>query len=253
MTYLLDDGSTTFPTKQVILSSISRLIDLTQPNDTAFIWFSGHGAQIADKNADGGYDECWVSPDSLQSGNYIKDNELNFEVAKAKEGSRIFIGSDSCHSGTVFDLKYILENSDGSLNNKNLGAMRGRVPLRAFPEFTSNSSVASKLENALDPTPSRTIKPVNVIADSSFQESSATIVCLSACQDYDFAADAYIQGEYCGAMSWAFRQSFSMNSTLTEMNSNIRASLVRAGFTQVPQITLGKLLNPNMVTVSSIL
>ncbi|MCH5597326.1 caspase family protein [Niabella ginsengisoli] len=63
-----------------------------------FISYSGHGAYVPDKNKDeiDGKDETWCLYDRM-----ILDDELSQYWGKFKKGVKIFMISDSCHSGTV--------------------------------------------------------------------------------------------------------------------------------------------------------
>ena len=256
----VDDGSTTFPSKNVIKTSLSNLMTCMVAGDTAVVWYSGHGAQISNSGSEGGYNECWCPPDTLRNGQFLTDDELNAIIRLAPSGSNVFIGSDSCHSGTVFDLEYIMQNPSGGGANRGveLGAVRGRIPLRVFPNLTGNTSVQEKISSSLEnpsspPAASRSSTKYQVISDSLYTPTNACIVSLSASQDYDTAADAYMGGENCGAMTWAFRENFSSSSTLTDLLENMRLLLKGAGFSQIPQITMGTLINPNLTTLGKLL
>lgn len=263
----VDDGSTAFPSKQFFITSLNSFVSLMQPGDISFIWYSGHGAQIANAVSDGGYNECWCPPDTLSNGAYLTDDQLNAIVRKAPAGSTLFVGSDSCHSGTVFDLQYTVQDPSGANANRGLGllgAIRGKVPLTVFPPFHTNTNVKQKIvsANALaiaSPTTateeiaSRGERSQYVVySDSSFPATNACIISLSGCQDYDVSADAYIENEGNGAMTWAFKKSFSPDSTLTSLLINMRKLLKANRFTQVPQICMGNLLNPNLTTLKQI-
>ncbi len=67
--------------------------------DTFFLSYAGHGGQVPDTSGDegDGLDETWC----LYDGQII-DDELLKMWSTFKEGVRVLIISDSCHSGTVF-------------------------------------------------------------------------------------------------------------------------------------------------------
>jgi len=71
--------------------------------DIFFLTYSGHGGQLPDKNGDepDGQDETWC----LYDGQLV-DDELYAKWAKFKPGVRIFVLSDSCHSGSVVKLAF---------------------------------------------------------------------------------------------------------------------------------------------------
>ena len=247
---LVDDGSTATPTKTNIKNNLSSFVNSTQENDVLFVWFSGHGTQLRNPSSDGGFDECWCPPDTLQSGNYLTDNELYAILSLGKSGSNIFVGSDSCHSATVLDLKYIGQQNQ-STANRSLDEIRGKVSIsdNCFAPLASNLDSDRSYK-------SQTFEKGNtltILADSSFQETAANIVCISGCQDYDTSADAYLNGKSQGAMTWAFNQCFNQNMTLSDLLVNMRNLLSANRFPQIPQLTFGKILDPNTTTLFSLI
>jgi hypothetical protein len=97
------------PNKQNILDNLLLLVNQINGKilNEVFICFSGHGSYIRDKNRDerDGYDECLI-PLDYKSG-VITDDELNkiFSKITNTKCNIIFI-SDSCHSGSILDLKF---------------------------------------------------------------------------------------------------------------------------------------------------
>ena len=114
------------PTKTNILNEIKNLLVNAKSNDLLFLCFSGHGSQTTDLNGDekDGLDEMIISVD-LQS---ISDDSLNSLIRTSIPASSInvslFVLFDSCHSGTMLDLKYqyldtLNNNNNVTLNEKN--------------------------------------------------------------------------------------------------------------------------------------
>ena len=68
------------------------------PGDICLVTYSGHGSQMTDVTGDepDGKDETWVLWDRQ-----LLDDELNGLWSCFEAGVRIFVLSDSCHSGTV--------------------------------------------------------------------------------------------------------------------------------------------------------
>jgi hypothetical protein len=66
--------------------------------DILFLTYSGHGGQVPDTNGDetDTKDETWVLYDRQ-----LVDDEIYDLYSKFAAGTRIFVLSDSCHSGTV--------------------------------------------------------------------------------------------------------------------------------------------------------
>jgi hypothetical protein len=96
------------PTKINMLNEIKNLLVNAKSNDLLFLCFSGHGSQTTDLNGDekDGLDEMIISAD-LQS---ISDDSLNSLIRTSIPASStnvsLFVLFDSCHSGTMLDLKY---------------------------------------------------------------------------------------------------------------------------------------------------
>jgi hypothetical protein len=66
------------PTRMNILSGMEWLVDDAQPNDSLFLFYSGHGSQVVDRDGDevDGKDEAICSLDSKSAG-LITDDELH--------------------------------------------------------------------------------------------------------------------------------------------------------------------------------
>lgn len=102
---LLTDNTDTKPTKGAILQSLTTMLSTAVAGDVLVFYFSGHGSCTFDYTGDetDGKDEMIISSD-LQG---VLDDELKrILVSNMKEGVTLFGLFDSCHSGTMFDLKY---------------------------------------------------------------------------------------------------------------------------------------------------
>src|SRR5262249_30048718 len=69
--------------------------------DFLFLTVSSHGSQVKDENGDepDGYDETWRFFDGE-----IVDDEVFGLLSQFAAGVRIFVLSDSCHSGTIISV-----------------------------------------------------------------------------------------------------------------------------------------------------
>jgi hypothetical protein len=94
-TLLLTKEATAEPVSEEIRRAASEL----GSGDMLFLTYSGHGGQVPDTNGDekgDAQDETWVLYDRQ-----LVDDELYALWAGFKPGVRIFVLSDSCHSGSV--------------------------------------------------------------------------------------------------------------------------------------------------------
>jgi len=86
-------------TAETVTDAIQRACGELGNGDLLFLTYSGHGGQVPDTNADetgDSTDETWVLYDRQ-----LVDDELYALWAAFEPGVRIFVLSDSCHSGSV--------------------------------------------------------------------------------------------------------------------------------------------------------
>lgn len=95
-------------TRARIFAALDDLVDATEDDDVALVYYSGHGSQAPDENGDeaDGYDETLVPCDSGRSDEFpvrdIVDDELNsYVMALASRTEHATFVFDSCHSGSV--------------------------------------------------------------------------------------------------------------------------------------------------------
>jgi hypothetical protein len=91
---------------------INRLLSLaretyTQKLTRIWIHFSGHGTQVPDFNRDekDNYDECIVPSDFRVRG-VVTDDTINAIFKQFSPMTKVVCVFDSCHSGTICDLRY---------------------------------------------------------------------------------------------------------------------------------------------------
>ncbi len=85
-------------TYQSVLKTLTDYSRSMNKGDLFFLTYAGHGGTIPDINKDeeDGYDETWCLHDRQ-----LVDDEIFHALKDFKEGVRILMFSDSCHSGTV--------------------------------------------------------------------------------------------------------------------------------------------------------
>jgi len=126
---VLTDSTSLKPTKQNILNELKNMIINAQAGDILFFYFSGHGSYTYDRNSDetDGKDEMIVSSD-LQG---VLDDELKTILSNHMKREVTIVGLfDSCHSGTMFDLKFNYldsNNYDKYTENDRVSECNGNV------------------------------------------------------------------------------------------------------------------------------
>lgn len=98
----------------------------------ALFYYSGHGMQVPDKDGDeeDGKDEvlCTLTPEGIASMNGITDDKISQVFnAKCRKDCQILAITDCCHSGTVFDLKYVLKGQGSFKINKGYKDSPGNI------------------------------------------------------------------------------------------------------------------------------
>lgn len=95
------------PTKSNIITNI-RNLTTCKPGDTLFFHYSGHGGSVVDKNNDeeDGRDETIYTLDDQC---IIDDDLRKMLVDELPKDVKLICLFDSCHSGTILDLRYVVK------------------------------------------------------------------------------------------------------------------------------------------------
>jgi len=133
-----DNGRHHVPTKKFILDSFIRLCEISEPGDSIFVQFSGHGGQLMDGNDK--YNEDGIIHDLLISSDYhekgigpIIDDELySLFVTKIPAGVECIAVIDPLHpppsgnKSSALELPYMCEAGDDEVCHTN-GFSPGRT------------------------------------------------------------------------------------------------------------------------------
>lgn len=104
-----------YPTRQNILLQLTNLVTFANQNADKvvelFISYSGHGIGVRDLNGDeqDGQDEALVPIDFQKTGFIVDDLLRSTLVDRLPANANLVFLCDSCHSGTMFDLRYTYE------------------------------------------------------------------------------------------------------------------------------------------------
>ncbi len=118
---VVTDDTSAKPTRNNIRALITSLINRAYTNGAKELWlhYSGHGSYVRDTNGDerDGRDECIVPTDYQRQG-FIVDDDLNLLVSRLPSTCRMIALFDSCFSGTILDLKYLVDlNNNNTIDN----------------------------------------------------------------------------------------------------------------------------------------
>ncbi|KAJ3254400.1 Ca(2+)-dependent cysteine protease [Boothiomyces macroporosus] len=243
-----DQQGPNVPTKANIIESFKWLVSGAQPGDSFFLHYSGHGSTQKDEDGDevDGLDNT-ICPLDYNTQGMIVDDDMNTILVQAlPEGSRMVAIFDCCHSGTMLDLPFMY-TIDGNLevtckSNKR-AALEGGI--KALKDFQKGDKQAAMKEafSAL----SLLAKPEQNIPNSEAERktletkySKADVLMFSGCKDNQTSADAKINGEGCGAMSWALLSVLDATRgqrlTLKDLLAKLREKL-QGKYEQIPQMS----------------
>ena len=216
-------GTNLYPTKQNILDQIQLLIDFANQHPTEsvklFLSYSGHGSQSFSLNRKeiDGRDEVLCPIDYLEGG-YIVDDDIRVLLDKLPSNAFLTFICDSCNSGTICDLRYSLKYS-----------------LRTGD--------------------------YDFLSDYNYKDTISNVVVFSGCRDDQTSADAYqptssvdseesgsswkLEYEYQGAMTASFIKNYTPELSYKELLQEMRKYLSENNYTQVPQLSSGRYMNPN--------
>lgn len=180
-------------TSSNITQQITRAASTLQNGDIFFISYSGHGSSIPNTTSDSesdGQDESWV----LYNRQFL-DDELYSLWLRFNEGVRVFVLSDSCHSGTMLksmilnqkmkrskmSLKTITKNFDKEVLKIVNKETEENVKVRLLPaeksyeNYVNNQEFYQEIQYRNSNIKSQTLK--------------ASIILISGCQDHQFSYD----------------------------------------------------------------
>jgi hypothetical protein len=170
-------------TRDKVLADLKSAAAKLKKGDIFFLTYSGHGGQVPNTGNDfepDGFDETWC----LYDGELI-DDELFAALAQFAAGVRIFVLSDSCHSGTI----------TRALGFRALGLapIRSRAMPRdiAIRVYMDNSDFYDKLQPRSRGNP-RT-------------KAKATGLLISGCQDNQESSDGDRNGLFTATMLSVWR------------------------------------------------
>ncbi|WP_432034888.1 caspase family protein [Streptomyces cucumeris] len=183
-------------TSEAVVFALEAAAGRLAGGDILFLTYSGHGGQVPDLNHDetgDRLDETWVLYDRQ-----LVDDELFELFGKFAKGVRIWMLSDSCHSGTVARrLPELLSarELDRRFHTEDPDEVGRRI--RAMPQ-TVQSTVYRRDREMYDRIQkARTAKDLAKI--------EASVLEISGCQDNQTSADGIVNGLFTGTLLEVWR------------------------------------------------
>lgn len=200
---ILSEDSKLLPTKKNIGQGLLWLLENKEnkPLDV-FFHYSGHGSWVYDKNNDeiDNRDECLVPLDYKKSGMIYDDDLRNILCKYLTSNTNLFALVDSCHSGTMFDLR-----------------------------FNATCKTIKKIDNEY-------VTDFNIETHNYKDIIKGNVYALSGCEDKQTSADAFIDRQSQGALTYSFIKTLKNNKDLTyeKFMSNIFHNIKSNNFEQSP-------------------
>ena len=180
VTTLLDEDATA----QAVLDAITGSADSLSSGDILVLTYSGHGGQVQDTSGDesDSQDETWVCYDRM-----VLDDELYQAFQEIPEGVRIFMLSDSCHSGTVAKATLAVLAGGPHIPIKNAAPIN-------YSNFRVKAIPIENLGPAYKAQQKKYDKIQKTFATTSKAKIGASVVLISGCMDNQVSLDGAKNG-----------------------------------------------------------
>jgi len=212
-------------TKKAIQTGIVKLLRQAKKGDVLLLHYSGHGANVPDKNGDeaDNRDEI-LCPTDLNWYDPLLDDWLRATFDQLGEGVNLTVIMDCCHSGS--NTRAILPPDAPSIPRflpcpLDLMAAESGRRLRGTTRATLHRS-------------STTTRRRKDIVNVDIPE-----VLITGCRDTQTSADAYIGGSYNGALTYnlvAAIKAARGHLNYRDLHANTTQRLKAGNFDQVPQL-----------------
>ena len=220
---LVDEPNTqdeALPTRKNILEGIRWVVNNNEIGDdcdpiSLFIHYSGHGSWTWDRNSDeSDHKDETICPLDYSTNGLIVDDQLRKVIlTPIKDASNIQLTCvfDCCHSGTILDMRY----------NVRVGLNKHR------PNYSR----------------------IAVTEDKKYAKSKCRVNLFSGCLDKQYSADAYINRQSQGFMTFAFLftiKKFKKEKrklTYKKFITQLQSIATNKGYDQIPQLTFNKFIN----------
>lgn len=170
-------------TSAAILEAIGGAASELSEGDILFLSYSGHGGQVPDGNSDEDdrIDETWCAWDRQ-----IVDDELYSAWSAFPAGARIFVLSDSCHSGTATRVTLDAVRPEALGSTLDIQDSEPANRMRAMP-----ADVGDRTYRAHKAEYDEIQAKVPAFDDSDVE---ASVLLISGCQDSQTSADGEKNG-----------------------------------------------------------
>ncbi|WP_051978948.1 caspase family protein [Edaphobacter aggregans] len=173
-------------TRSAVIEAISEASRKLERDDIFLLTYSGHGGQVPDTNSDepDRKDETWV----LYDGELV-DDELHVLYTQFNPGVRIFVLSDSCHSGTVTRAMY-----------ERTAPIEAEFGVRPSSVFRSKL-IPHEVQAKVTESRKKMFEGIQNDTKAALKRSpESTVLLISGCQDNQLSSDGDVNGLFTEAL-----------------------------------------------------
>ena len=177
-------------TRNKTLALIRKAAAKLKSGDLFVLSYSGHGGQVDDVSSDEAdkLDETWC----LFDGQLI-DDELFLELSKFAKGVRIFVLSDSCHSGTVTRAR----PTAGAPAGPAARIMPPDIAQQVYQDHKAfYDGLQRRIAKAVDPDAALAQVSVTGRVDKISGKCQASVILISGCLDHQTSLDGSKNGAF---------------------------------------------------------
>jgi hypothetical protein len=225
-------------TSDAVLTAIERAAGELGQGDLFLCTYSGHGGQVPDRNGDeeDRSDETWVAYDRQ-----IVDDELYALWDKFAPGARLFVLSDSCHSGTVVrDIEAAVPEPVSTTEKAAAESPRHKALPRdvMIATYRANARLYDAIQERLP--------------GAEQVDPAATVLLISGCRDDQLSLDGFSNGLFTenlravwGEGAWdgggyaQFREAIRARMPAKQQPNYFRVGAANPGFEQQKPFTIG--------------
>jgi metacaspase-1 len=225
-------------TSDAVLAAIERAAGELDRGDLFLCTYSGHGGQVPDRNGEDEEDrsdETWVAYDRQ-----IVDDELYALWSRFAPGVRIFVLSDSCHSGTVVrDIEAKVPDPVSTRQKAAAESPRYRALPRdvMIATYRANARLYDAIQERLP--------------GAERADPAATVLLISGCRDDQLSLDGFSNGLFTENLRavWAdgawegghaeFREAIRARMPAKQQPNYLRVGAANPEFEQQKPFTVG--------------
>ncbi len=220
-------------TTENIRHRLGWLVDGAAAGSVLVFQFSGHGSQVRDRNGDeleDGLDEI-ICPYDLDWDNPFTDDALNDFIKSVANDVNLTLILDCCHSGTGTRL-FFKEPIRGPAPNPRYLTPPPDIGFRASAGVDVASEAAERTVNMVGlRTPKKRQFGVSIVQQNA--------ILIAGCRSDQTSADAWIDNDYHGALSYSLRWALARNRysvSYRQMVEDAGKWLEAQRYEQIPQL-----------------